>query len=75
VLQDVFVTGRQFCPVFRPRLQGFLRVLLVGGSNRSFDVLSPAEVRYDGVVVGDLGRGPVSDNLPRWLQAGVDLSK
>ena len=46
---------------------------LIGGSNRSFDVQSLAEVRYDRVVVGNLGRGPFSDNLPCALRVGVYL--
>lgn len=73
MLQEVFVAGSQIRPVFRPWFRGFFRVRLVGGSNRSFDVHSPAEMRYDRVVIGDLGLGSVSDNLPCLLQLCVWL--
>ena len=75
MLQDVLVTGSQIRPVIRPQLQGFFRVLLIGGSNRSFDVHSPAQMRHDAVVVGDLGLGPVSDRrLLLWSTATKRMS-
>ena len=54
VLHDVLVTGGQIRPVIWTRLQCLVRMLLVGGSNRSLDVLPRAEMCDHGIVVVNL---------------------
>src|SRR5260370_32734871 len=70
---NVPVTGSQIRPLIRRRLQGFFGALMIGASNGSFDVHSPAQMRYDGIVVVNLGRGSLSDDFPCPLQISVDL--